>query len=150
MLIANFYLGTVSRDGYFLMSKHFGKCADGFKGLSKAFHYPIHTIINFLFASLILTNFEPLKHSSEFCSLWLVDVLVPTSSHPWLQGKCARINLTQAVFGMILQNHRRFPVSIFSVKVAALGLWSLIFSSTKKQKIVKTNSACTESTSLLL
>ncbi len=32
-------------------------CADGFQGLSKAFHYP--TIINFLFASLkSLTNFE--------------------------------------------------------------------------------------------
>jgi hypothetical protein len=37
--------------------------------------------------------------------------LVPTSH--WLQGKCARINLSQAASGMILQNH--------SVKIAALG-----------------------------
>jgi hypothetical protein len=31
-----------------------------------------------------------------------------------MQGKCARIILSQAAFGMILQNHRRLPVSIFS------------------------------------
>jgi hypothetical protein len=42
------------------------------------------------------------------------------SSH-WLQGKCARINLSQAASGIILQDHRRLPVSIFSVKIAALG-----------------------------
>ncbi len=85
---------------------------------------------------------------------------------------CARINLLQAASGMVLQNHRRLPVSIFSVKVAALGslkrvtgrifkisksfqrsklkLLTLIFSSTKKQKIVKIISACTESIYLLL
>jgi hypothetical protein len=45
--------------------------------------------------------------------------LVPTSH--WLQGKCSRINLSQAASGMILQNHRRLSVSIFSVKFAALG-----------------------------
>jgi hypothetical protein len=45
--------------------------------------------------------------------------LVPTSH--WQQGKCARINLLQAASGMILQNHMRLPVSMFSVKIAALG-----------------------------
>jgi hypothetical protein len=45
--------------------------------------------------------------------------LVPTSHSR--QGKCARINLSHAASGMILQNHRRLPVSNFSVKVAALG-----------------------------
>ncbi len=45
--------------------------------------------------------------------------LVPTSY--WLQGKCARINLSQAAPGIILQNHRRPPVSSFSVKIAILG-----------------------------
>jgi hypothetical protein len=46
--------------------------------------------------------------------------LVPTSH--WLQGKCARINLSQAASRMILQNHRRRqPVSVFIVKIAALG-----------------------------
>jgi hypothetical protein len=44
--------------------------------------------------------------------------LVPISH--WLQGKCARINLSEAAFGIILQNRRRLPVSIFSVKIAAL------------------------------
>jgi hypothetical protein len=38
-----------------------------------------------------------------------------------VQGKSARINLSQAASGMILQNHRRLPVSIFSIKIAALG-----------------------------
>jgi hypothetical protein len=37
-----------------------------------------------------------------------------------LSGKCAGINLSQATSSMILQNHRRLPVSISSVKVAAL------------------------------
>jgi hypothetical protein len=62
---------------------------------------------------------------------------------------------------MILQNHRRLPGSLFNVKIADLGsfeagYWkliskeqtktlSLIFSSTKKQKIVNTIIACTES-----
>ncbi len=36
-------------------------------------------------------------------------------------GKCARINLLQAASGMILQNHMRLPLSMFSVKIAALG-----------------------------
>jgi hypothetical protein len=42
------------------------------------------------------------------------------ASH-WLQGKCARINFSQAASGMILQNHRRLPASIFGVKIAILG-----------------------------
>jgi hypothetical protein len=39
------------------------------------------------------------------------------TSH-WLQGKCARIILSPAAFGIILQNHRRLPVS---VNIATLG-----------------------------
>jgi hypothetical protein len=31
--------------------------------------------------------------------------------------------MSQAASGMILQNHRRLPVTIFSIKIAAL--WSL-------------------------
>jgi hypothetical protein len=50
----------------------------------------------------------------------------------WLQGKCARINFSQAASGMILQNQRQFSVSIFGVKIAAIAL-SLIFSSSKKE-----------------
>jgi hypothetical protein len=45
--------------------------------------------------------------------------LVPTSIR--LPLKCVRINLSPAAFGIILQNHRRLPVSIYSVKIAALG-----------------------------
>jgi hypothetical protein len=45
--------------------------------------------------------------------------LVPTSY--WLQGKCTRTNLSQAASGTILQNHTWLPVSIFSVKITALG-----------------------------
>jgi hypothetical protein len=41
--------------------------------------------------------------------------LVPTSR--WLQGKCARINLSHAASDMILNNHKRLPESI-----VALGL----------------------------
>ncbi len=45
--------------------------------------------------------------------------LVPNSH--WLQGKCAKINLSQAASGLTLQNHWRLPVSIFSVKMAGSG-----------------------------
>jgi hypothetical protein len=62
--------------------------------------------------------------------------------------------------GMILQNHRRLPVSIFSVKIAALGSLKRVFQNsnskfsklvriskeqakTKKQKNFKTIRACT-------
>jgi hypothetical protein len=38
-----------------------------------------------------------------------------------LQGKCTRINLSQSASGMILQNHRRLPVNIFSVEIPASG-----------------------------
>jgi hypothetical protein len=96
---------------------------------------------------------------------------VPTSH--WLKAKGARVNSSQSASGMILQNHRRLPASIFSVKIAALGYLkrvtkgfselvstgiseeqaktlSLIFSTTNKQKIVKTVSACTESTFIII
>jgi hypothetical protein len=59
----NKFKGTVSRDGYFFegLNSLIGTCcmcADGFQGLSKAFHYPINCI-KFLFASLkLLINFE--------------------------------------------------------------------------------------------
>ncbi len=68
-------------------------------------------------------------------------------------GKMRKIylNLAQAASGMILRNHRRLPVSIFSVKIAAFGSLKriigrkvitkeqaktlrLIFLSNKKQK----------------
>jgi hypothetical protein len=45
--------------------------------------------------------------------------LVPISH--LLKEKCPRINLLQAASGMILQNHWRLPLRIFSVKLAALG-----------------------------
>jgi hypothetical protein len=41
------------------------------------------------------------------------------SSH-WLQENVQEFNISQAVFGIILQNPRRLPVSIFSVKIATL------------------------------
>ncbi len=68
-----------------------------------------YTILNFLFASywsetLLRIPFSVIGRCS----------LVPTCH--WLQGKCARNNLSQAASGIILQNHRRPPVSIFSVK----------------------------------
>ncbi len=57
--------------------------------------------------------------NSLLCDWWCS--LEPNSHR--LQGKCTWINLSQAVSGIILQNHRRLFVSIFSVKIAALGLW---------------------------
>ncbi len=95
-------------------------CADGFQSLSKAFHYPIQLLTfyllpwNYLLILKMLTE-TLLRISSSVigrCSL------VP-SSH-WLQGKCTRFILSLAAFGIILQNRKRLPVGIFSVKNAAL------------------------------
>jgi hypothetical protein len=80
--------------------------------------------------------------------------------------------LLLAAYGMILQNHRRLPVSIFSVKISALGSLKrvtgsifkisksfqksklktlrLIFGTTKKQEIVKIYQRMYASTCLLL
>jgi hypothetical protein len=85
----------------------------------KSFSLP-YTSINFFVASLKLI----LKMFTETLLRIIFFVVCQCSIVPasrWLPGKCARINLSQAASGMIFQNHRRLPVSIFSVKIAALG-----------------------------
>jgi hypothetical protein len=55
-------------------------------------------------------------------SVFVQPALVPTMpTSYWLEEKSARIKLSQAASGMILQNRKRLPVSIFSAKIAALG-----------------------------
>jgi hypothetical protein len=103
----------------------------------------------------------------------LTETLLRIPFTHWLQEKCTRVSLSQAASGMILQNHKQLPVSIFSFKIIALeslkwvtgGIFknnylliskeqaktlSLSFSSTTKQIIVKTISTCTENAFLLL
>jgi hypothetical protein len=94
-------------------------CAHGFQGLSKAFHYPIQLLTfylrlwNYLLLLKMLTE-TLLRIPFSVIGRW---PLMPTSH--WLQGKWARINWSQAASGIILKNHRRLPVSIFSVKITA-------------------------------
>jgi hypothetical protein len=45
----------------------------------------------------------------------------------------SKINLSEVTSGMTLQNHRRLPVNIFSVKIAVLGSLKRVTGS-KKQK----------------
>ncbi len=102
----------------------------------------------------------------------VVGLCSPVPTCNWLQGKCAIINLSQAASGMILQNHRWLPVSIFSVKIAAVGslkrvskrifkiskyfqrsklkLLVQFFVNYKATKIVRTIIVCTESAYFLL
>jgi hypothetical protein len=102
---------TVSRDGYFFkgLNSPFCVCADCFQGLSKAFNF---LFLNYLLILEMLTEtilripFSVIGRCSQ----------VPTSH--CLQGKCTIMNLSQAASGMTLQNHRRLPVSNFSVKIA--------------------------------
>jgi hypothetical protein len=70
-----------------------------------------YKIVNFLLASLkLLTNFEnDFEILLKIPSLIGRCFLVPSSY--WLQGKCARINLSQAASGMhFLCQNRRFRV----------------------------------------
>ncbi len=96
-------------------------CPDDFQGLSKAFHYHIQLIIFYLLLWNYLLILKMLTETLLNISFSVIVqcFLVPTS--PWLQEKCVGINLSPTAFGIILQNHRRLPVSIFSIKIAALG-----------------------------
>ncbi len=89
---------------------------------SNAFHYPIQLYIFYLLLwnYFLILNRYLIKNLLRilFC---VIGRCSPVPASHWLQGKCARINLSQAASGMILQNHRRLPLSIFSVKIAALG-----------------------------
>jgi hypothetical protein len=81
-----------------------------------------YTNINFIYASLkLLTSFKnaycnPLQ--SSLCD-WLIFCIADLSLAA--EKKCGRITLSQAASGMMLQNHSRLSVRIFSVKIAALG-----------------------------
>jgi hypothetical protein len=88
--------------------------------VTKIFQKLCPTLYNYylLFASLkLLPNFEKM-HTETLLRIPFSVIgrcsLVPTTN--WLQGKCGRINLSQAASGMILQNHERLPKSIFSFK----------------------------------
>jgi hypothetical protein len=59
-------------------------------------------------------------------SLMVFKVFQKLLTTHWLQGKCARIILTQTASCMIVQNHRRLPVRIFSAKIASLGSWKQV------------------------
>jgi hypothetical protein len=93
--------GTVSRDGYYFLFKHFNQyCLYTRWWFSRSFKcFSLHyTIINFLFASLkLLTNFENAYWNTPQNSLlydWSRFSKVPTSHR--LQGKCAKIDPLQA------------------------------------------------------
>jgi hypothetical protein len=94
-------------------------CADGFQGLSKDFHY----------ASLkLLTYFENAycnpPQNSLLCDLFSL-VISCDLLCDWLQGKCARINLSKAASC----NH-------FQCQIVALGLleaFSKLVSNLKEQ-----------------
>jgi hypothetical protein len=67
-----------------------------------------------------------MKPSSEFPCLWLVDVLQCRTLIGCRENVQGDVNLSLAASGMILQNHRRLPVSIFSVKIPRVfeaGYW---------------------------
>ncbi len=82
--------------GLNILISTFCVCAAGFQGLSKFFLLP-YTIVHFLVAFLkLLTNFENAYWNPPQNSFSVIGQcsLVPTSH--WMQGKCARTNLSQA------------------------------------------------------
>ncbi len=106
--VPKMFKGTVSGDGYYfeglnILISTFCVCVDGFKRFSLPY-----TIINFLFASLnSLTHFEnaywnPPQIPFSVIGQWSLEL----TSH-CLQGKFARINLSQTTYITILQNYMR-------------------------------------------
>jgi hypothetical protein len=71
------------------------------EGNLNAFHYPAHLTFYLL---------------SEITYYLLISANLSLAA-----GKSARINMSQAASGMILQNHRLLRVCIFRVKIAAFG-----------------------------
>ncbi len=111
-------------EGLNILISTFCVCADGFQGLSKALHYSIQ---------LLTFNFLLWKYFSEFENAYwnppqnslLCDWSVFSSADLSMAAeKMRRIILSQAVSGMILQNHRLLPICIFIVQIA-LNLGSL-------------------------
>jgi hypothetical protein len=127
------------------------------------------TIINFyLLLWNYLLNLKMLTKTLLKIPFSVIDRCFPVSTSHRLPGKCARINMSQAASGMILQNHRWLPACIFSVKIAAVGCLKRVTESIFKickyfqrsklklwlfhqqEKNVKTISACRKSTYLTL
>jgi hypothetical protein len=94
-------------EGLNILISIFFECADGFQDLFKVNSFSL--ILKILTEALLRIHLSVIGRYS----------LVPTSH--WLQGKCARITVTKAASGMILQNHRLLPISIFSLKIVASG-----------------------------
>ena len=83
---------------------------------------PPYTIINFFASLTLLSNFTneywyPTQNS-RLCDWPMFSSAVLSLA---AGKKCARFNLSQAASGIVLQNHRRLPVSIFCVKITAVG-----------------------------
>ncbi len=119
--------------GLNILVSFFCVCADDFQDLSKALHYPTQLITFYL---LLWIYFLILKMLTE-TRLNPLSVIGQCSALPishWMHGKCARINLSQAASGVILQNHRGLSVSIFNVKIAAVGSLKRV-----TERIVKTS-----------
>ncbi len=97
-------------EGLNIVISTFCVCIDGFQGLSNVLHYrtKLSTFYLLIWNDLLILKMH-IETSSEFPCLWLVDILF---CQPLISCR------SQAAFGMILQNHRRLSVSIFSVKVA--------------------------------
>jgi hypothetical protein len=81
-------------------SKHFSSfctCANGFQGLSNAFHYPIQLLQSSLLFFKLLTNFEYAYTETILRVPFFVTVRcsILATSHG-LQEKCVRINLCSA------------------------------------------------------
>ncbi len=134
--------GTVSRDGYFfeglnILIGTFCVFTDGFQRFSKAFHYPICTIIQFyllLYGITLLTN-------SENANRTVTGECSPVSTSHWLQGKYAKFTHftgSQAASCMhFLGLWRGLLKGVFKISKNFLKEQALIFFNNKATKNLK-------------
>jgi hypothetical protein len=83
------------------------------KALLTAFRHLVQNT-NFVFASTYSMNLLIVKMLTETIlrsPLIVIGRCSPALTPHWLQGKSAKIYLSQAAFGMILQDHRQLSVS---------------------------------------
>ncbi len=104
--------GTLPRDGYFfeglnIVISTFWVWADGFQGLSKDFL--------FLWNCLLILKEKIPTGTFLRIPFAMIGRCSPAPASHWLQAKCARINSSQAAFGMILQNHRQLLVWFYRI-----------------------------------
>jgi hypothetical protein len=108
--------------GLNILISTFCEWANGVQALSKAFHYPIQLLTFYLLLWNYLLILKMLTETLLRIPFSVIGRCYRVLTYHGLQGNAQEFSLSQTASGIILQYHRRLPVSISSVsKLPTLG-----------------------------